>query len=101
MLVRRMLGRDAGEVIDMSAPDALRAIQGGAVEALTESEAAAYASGTDKVNDVRALVSVAKPPVPVVVKPKGKGGWPKGKKRGPKIAPVSAPELTDRPPGAQ
>ena len=95
MLVRRLIGREAGDVIDMSAPDAVRAIQGGSVEALSDVECAQYMSGSEKVNAVRALVSVAKAPEVVAAPVKRKGGWPKGKPRPPrKLTLVHAQEPT-------
>ena len=104
MLVRRLIGREAGEIIDMSAPDALRAIQGSAVEALNPVEAAQYVSDSwveDKVAEVRAMVSVASPPTAQAAPVKRKGGWPKGKKRVPKVAIPATPMYRGQPDGVQ
>lgn len=72
MLVRQLIGPYAGGIVDMAYPDVLRAEANNTVIRLSVNDAAAHNAGAD------VKVEPSQPP-------KRRGGWPKGKARGPRI----------------
>ncbi len=90
MLVRQLAGPLAGQDVEMSFEAVVNGYQQGTVKLMPDQESIVRNHLRPHEAEVIDAVQAVRPLAPMASKPARRGGWPLGKKRGPRIKPVSA-----------